>query len=147
MKIDKHAIVFRSGERRNDVGADTRGSGFLDLHGIKFARLGGVHLAPGIGARAAFGERLGWSHCLLVPRFEIERLQPLPRFRTDGRRYRNDARDMRGPVGIEGGGILLSRVGLGGEGGGECKHGRGDDAQSAEDHADSCSRCRAGFGW
>src|SRR6202521_5571897 len=44
VKIDKHAIIFRSGERRDDVGANPRRTGFLDLHGIKFARLGGVHL-------------------------------------------------------------------------------------------------------
>ena len=59
VQIDEHAIAFRIGERRDDIGANSRHAGFLDLHGIKLARLGGVHLAPGIGARAPFGERLG----------------------------------------------------------------------------------------
>src|SRR5216684_8668971 len=110
VKIDKHAIVFRSGERRDDVSADTRHTGFLDIDRVTRARLGGVFLAPGIGARAAFGERLGWPRFLLLHRFEVERLQPLPRFRTDGRWHRNDARDMRGAIGVEGGGVLW-RVG------------------------------------
>src|ERR1700674_443151 len=72
VQIDEHTIVYRSGERRDDVGADARRTGFLHIDGITRARLGGVLLAPGIGARAAFSKRLR-PRFLLVQRFSVER--------------------------------------------------------------------------
>jgi hypothetical protein len=47
-------------------------------------------------------------------RLLIERVQPLLCFRADCGRHRNDASDVRGAVGLEGGGVLRrSWIGLG----------------------------------
>ena len=66
VKIDQHTIALRSGQRRDDVGANAANAGFLDVHRIKFARLIGVHLAPGIGMRPPFGKRLRRPYSLLI---------------------------------------------------------------------------------
>jgi hypothetical protein len=93
---------FRWGNRKGseDVGGDTGDVGGFQIDGEEAASFGGLLGAPFVGALAASGEIFrSWS------RFG-EGGEPLLRFGADGGGHGHDTRDVRGAVGVEGGGIF-----------------------------------------
>lgn len=105
VKIDEDEITVGGGsfQGSDDIGGNSGGGGGLDVDGEEALRFGGLADAPLVGAFAARGKVFRAGSGMR------ERGQPFLGFGADGGGHGNDAGDVRGAVGIEGGGILRKR--------------------------------------
>lgn len=97
---DETAICRGSFERRNDIRWNAGRGGRFDVHGEEPLGFSGLAHAPLVSVLAACGEVFGAGGRLR------EGGEPFLRFGADGRGHRDDAGEVRGAVGIDGGGVL-----------------------------------------